>query len=251
MTESIGRQFWKMTQNQHLPESPQRLGLPQPPLEMEYDQGESLINLPKVDGLHKPEISLWEAIDKRVTLRRYSDARLSLDELSLLLWATQGVKEITTRPSTLRTVPSAGARHAFETFLLVNRVEDLEPGIYRYIATEHALLPYDLSPDVNQRITEGTKNQQHVANSAVTFLWAAVIERMTWRYPERGYRYLLMDAGHVCQNLYLAAVGLGCGVCGIAAFDDDLLNQALKLDGENVFVCYAASLGKRIVEEKE
>jgi SagB-type dehydrogenase family enzyme len=68
---------------------------------------------------------------------------------------------------------------------------------------------------------------------------------MFWRYPERGYRYLLLDAGHVCQNLYLAAEGLGCGVCAIAAYDDDAINAALELDGETLFVVYAASLGRR------
>jgi len=71
------------------------------------------------------------------------------------------------------------------------------------------------------------------------------MERMYWRYTERGYRYILLDAGHVCQNLYLAAEGLGCGVCAIAAYDDDLFNQAFGLDGVNQFVVYAASLGKR------
>ncbi len=247
MTESIGRKFWKLTQNKYLPESPQRLGIPQPPLELEYDLAAPLIKLPDMADVTKPTVSLWEAIDRRITVRRYSEASLSLAELSLLLWVTQGVKEVTSRPVTLRTVPSAGARHAFETFLLVNRVDGLEPGIYRYIALEHALLAFDLSADANQRITEASKNQQQIANSAVTFLWAAVTERMTWRYPERGFRYMLLDAGHVCQNLYLAAEGIGCGVCAIAAYDDDLLNQAVKLDGEQIFICYGASLGKRTV----
>ncbi len=68
---------------------------------------------------------------------------------------------------------------------------------------------------------------------------------MRWRYGERGYRYLHMDAGHVCQNLYLAAESIGCGVCAIAAYNDDLLNQTLGLDGEELFVIYVASVGKR------
>lgn len=248
MSESIGRTFWELTQSPHLPVSAQRQGLPQPTLELPYDSTASLIRLPDPRELPKPPFDLWQAIEQRVSLRDYSEESLSLDEFSLLLWATQGVKEVTERPSTLRIVPSAGARHAFETFLLVNRVRGLEPGIYRYLALEHALIAFDLAADANQRVTMGCKNQQHVANSAVTFLWAAVAERMTWRYPERGYRYLLLDAGHVCQNLYLAAEGIGCGVCGIAAYDDAVLNQALQLDGEQVFVAYAATLGKRKLE---
>lgn len=249
MPESIGRQFWKLTQNAYLPESPQRLGQPQPPLELEYDPAAQLIKLPDPQHLPKPEIDLWQAIEQRQTCRRYSSEPLSLEELALLLWVTQGVKEITSFPITKRIVPSGGARHAFETFLLINRVDGLQPGVYRYLALEHALIAYDLSADMNERLTTACKNQKHVADSAVTFFWAAIPERMTWRYPERGYRYMILDAGHVCQNLYLAAEGLGCGVCGVAAYEDEALNQALKLDGEQAFVMYAATLGKRVSEQ--
>ncbi len=245
MSESIGRKFWELTKSPHLPESPQRLGLPQPPLQLPYDPATTLIRLPAPQDLPRPPADLWQVMERRATLRRYSPEALSLEELALLLWVTQGVKEVTSRPSTLRIVPSGGARHAFETFLLVNRVGGLTPAVYRYLALEHALIVHDSAPDLNQRLTAACKNQQHVADSAVTFFWAAVAERMTWRYPERGYRYMLLDAGHVCQNLYLAAEGLGCGVCGLAAFEDDLLNQALNLDGERCFVMYAATLGRQ------
>ncbi len=248
MTESIGRKFWELTKSPHLPESPQRLGQPQPPLQLAYDPESRLIPLPDPRSLPRPAADLWQVIEQRATLRQYAPEPLSLEKLSLLLWVTQGVKEVTSRPSTLRTVPSAGARHPFETILLVNRVLGLEPAAYRYLALEHALIVHDSSPDLSQGLTVACKNQQHVANSAVTFFWAAVPERMSWRYPERGYRYMLLDAGHVCQNLYLAAEALGCGVCGLAAFEDDLLNQALNLDGEQSFVMYAATLGRRTTE---
>lgn len=85
-----------------------------------------------------------------------------------------------------------------------------------------------------------------VKNSAVTFFWAAVTYRMGWRYGERGYRYLFLDAGHVCQNLYLAAEAVGCGVCAIAAFEDDTLNQLLGLDGVEQFAVYVATAGRKI-----
>jgi SagB-type dehydrogenase family enzyme len=246
MTESIGKTFWQNTKPALLPQSPQRRGEPQPPLELPYDPSAKLIPLIKPDQLSLPSASLWEVMANRTTLRNYSSQSLTLNELSALLWFTQGVKEVTNRPVTLRTVPSAGARHAFETYLLVNRVEDLQPGIYRYLALEHALLGLNFDEDVNETLTQACFNQRQVATSAVTFFWAAVVERMQWRYPERGYRYLLLDAGHICQNLYLAAEGLGCGVCAIAAYDDDSVNAALGLDGETIFVAYIASLGKRM-----
>jgi SagB-type dehydrogenase family enzyme len=245
MTESIGRIFWEQTKPAHVPESDQHNGLPQPPLELPYDPSSPLIQLSDFQTIEAPTANLWQVIEQRISLRRYSQEKLSLDELSLLLWATQGIKEITQRPVTLRTVPSAGARHAFETYLLINQVDSIQPGLYRYIAGEHALLGLEFAADINERITQACFNQRQITNSAVTFVWAAVLERMAWRYPERGYRYLLLDAGHVCQNLYLTAEALGCGVCAIAAYDDDALNTVLNLDGEQLFAIYAASLGKR------
>lgn len=245
MSEIDGRNFWEKTKHDYMPISPQDLGRPQPPLELPVDTAAAIIPLPDVKEATKPSIDLWQAIEQRVSVRNYAEQALTLEELASLLWASQGVRRISKRPATLRTVPSAGARHAFETYLLINQVEGLTPGIYRYAAIENGLLPIELSSKANARLTAACLDQTQVATSAVTFFWAAVIERMTWRYPIRGYRYILLDAGHVCQNLYLAAEALGCGVCAIAAYDDDLLNRELGLDGLDQFVVYAASLGKR------
>ncbi len=246
MSSSIGKTFWQQTKHAFLPPSPQSRGEPQPPLELPYDPKAELIPLTNPNQLSLPDVSLWEVMNQRTTLRRYGSEPLTINELSALLWFTQGVKEVTNRPVTLRTVPSAGARHAFETFLLVNRVEGLQAGLYRYVALEHTLLGLNFNEDINEKLTQACFNQRQVATSAVSFFWAAVGARMFWRYPERGYRYLLLDAGHICQNLYLAAEGLGCGVCAIAAYDDDAINAALGFDGETIFLVYAASLGKRM-----
>ena len=124
-------------------------------------------------------------------------------------------------------------------------METLTPGLYRYVALEHALLPVRLDAEVNQELTQACLKQQQVQTSAVTFIWVAVVERMYWRYLERGYRYLHLDAGHICQNLYLAAEPIGCGVCAIAAFDDDAVNAFLGIDGVEQFAIYLASLGKK------
>jgi len=245
MTIGIGREFIEKTKSKYAEPSLQSQGVPQPPLELDYPPTSALIALPEPDRVQVPDTDLRAAIEARITVRHYSDQLLSLEELSFLLWTTQGVRQVTARPVTLRNVPSAGARHAFETYLLVNHVDGLQPGLYRYVAGEHALLLLDGSEDVNERLTRGCYEQKQVATSAVTFFWVAVLERMYWRYGERGYRYLFLDAGHVCQNLYLAAQAVGGGVCAIAAFDDDLLNTELGIDGEALFAVYAASLGKR------
>lgn len=243
MTENPGKIYMRESRRGIL--SPQDQGLPQPPLELPLPQNAKLIDLPRAETLNIPRADLLAVINQRKTLRKYTGQPLVMDELSFLLWCTQGVKEITRRPSTLRTVPSAGARHPFETLVLANRVDGLAPGLYRFAASRHALVAQDLSMEINERITQACGGQNQIRTSAVTFLWMAVVERMTWRYPERAYRYMHLDAGHVCQNLYLAAESIGCGACAIAAFDDDALNATLGLDGDDCFVIYLASLGKR------
>ena len=167
-----------------------------------------------------------------------------MDQLSYLLWCTQGVKEVFQGTATLRNVPSAGARHAFETYLLINNVDGITPGLYRFLILEHSLLSVSLDKDMADKITQACLNQTFIKSSAVTFLWIAVPDRMNWRYGERGYRYLYLDAGHVCQNLYISAESIDCGTCAIAAYTDDELNQILGLDGKEQFVIYLATVGK-------
>jgi SagB-type dehydrogenase family enzyme len=245
MEEKFVDQFLETTKSKHMPVSDQTKGLPQPPLELPIPDGLQPIDLPAPRQIKVPQMDLRFSIENRETLRAYSDENITLEELSYLLWTTQGVKKVTDRPVTIRTVPSAGARHPFETWLLVNRVDGLEPGLYRYFAIKHQLARVPAVEDIRQKLTDGCAHQKHVFESAVTFFWVAVTERTTWRYPVRGLRYLFLDAGHVCQNLYLAAEQLGCGVCAIAAYDDDLVNQALQIDGSNLFTIYIASLGRR------
>jgi SagB-type dehydrogenase family enzyme len=245
MTQNAGREFLRNTYYEQLPVSAQSQGLPQPPLELPIGKDISRVKLPSPEELDIPGMDLRTTIENRRSQRRYADVHLTLEELSFLLWCTQGVKEVARRPATLRNVPSAGARHAFETYLLVNRVDSLTPGLYRFGAIDHVLVAQELDPAMPEKLTAACLKQRMVSTSGVTFFWVAVAERMEWRYPERGYRYLHLDAGHVCQNLYLAAEAVDCGVCAIAAFDDEQVNEVLDLDGENLFTIYVAAVGKR------
>lgn len=242
----IGSEFMKQTALPTNETSPQVKGLPQPPLELPIPEGSQLIPLPPASTLNIPPLDLRQAIEQRRSVRSYAEDPISLEELSFLLWCTQGVIKVSKRPATQRTVPSAGARHAFETFILANRVTGLKPGLYRFAAIEHALLPVNLLGNIGTHLQEASLDQEMITRGAVAFFWTAVEERMTWRYNQRGYRYLHLDAGHVCQNLYLAAQAVNCGVCAIAAFSDELLNKALGVDGERQFAVYAASCGKRL-----
>lgn len=241
----IGKEFIEKTKYPNLEPSLQSQGVPLPDLQVPAPEGAQMIKLPDGKSLKLDAQDFIRLVDRRETLRNYSDKTLSLEELVYLLWGTQGVKSVTDKPVSKRTVPSAGSRHAFETYLLVNRVDGLPPGLYRYMALEHQLARLDVSEKISDILTEACLNQPHVKNSAVTFFWAAVPLRMVWRYCQRGYRYMYLDAGHVCQNLYLLAESIHCGVCAIAAYDDDLVNQALGLDGEDQFAIYIATLGKR------
>lgn len=246
-----GAEFLRQTRYEHLEPSAQSRGKPQPPLEVPPAAGRDLVALPRPADLRVPSLDLRAAVDARRSRRSYSAQALSLEELSFLLWCTQGVRELLAPAgqgsppvATMRTVPSAGARHALETCLSVHRVEGLAPGLYRFCAVVHTLEPI-LERSVAEAMTEACLGQRFVERSAVTFAWTAVRERMCWRYGERGYRYLFLDAGHACQNLYLAAEAVGCGACAIAAFSDEAVNRLLGLDGEERFALYLAAVGKR------
>jgi SagB-type dehydrogenase family enzyme len=240
-----GREFMEKTKYQFMGKSDQQKGIPQPPLELPPDPEAPVIDLPRPDTLSVPPLDLRVAIERRRSIRTYTREPLSPEELSFLLWCTQGVQQTTGTYWTMRTVPSAGSRHAFETYLLVNNVDGLEPGLYRFLATTHRLQQVDPDPTVAHRITSACFDQQFILRSGVTFIWTAVPYRMTWRYGERGYRDLHLDAGHVCQNLYLAAEAVDCGVCGVAAFEDDMMNAILGINGSDQFVIYLATVGKK------
>ena len=241
----IGREFIKKTKYEYLDPSAQSRGRAQPPLELEIYKGGELIELPAPETLSIKGIDLRQAIERRTSVRKYLRTPASLEELSFLLWCTQGIKEVIPGSATFRTVPSAGARHALETYLLVNNVEALQAGLYWYSALRHGLILIDEGEQLADQLVSACLGQRFVAQSAVTFIWTASSYRMTWRYSERGYRYFFLDAGHVCQNLYLAAEAIDCGVCAIAAFSDDAVDEFLKIDGEEQFSLYIATVGKR------
>jgi len=245
MSNKIGKKFIEQTCYKVLEPSAQQKGQAQPPLQDKFDNLAELIDLPGPESLDLSLLDFKQLIYKRRSLRNYSKISLSLEELSYLLWASQGVKKVVSGKATFRTVPSAGARHALETFLLVNNVKNLKPGLYKFCAIEHKLILVSAEENIADKITYGCHEQKFVKSCAATFIWIADVYRMTWRYGERGYRYLHLDVGHVCQNLYLAAESINSGACGIAAFDDDLLNSVLKLEGEKKFVIYLATVGKK------
>lgn len=160
-----------------------------------------------------------------------------------MLHYTQGVSG--DGPDHFRTVPSAGALHPFETYIVVNNVEGLVRGIYRYLPLDHALVQETCHVGDLEAISSACKRPELVTGSAITFIWIAVSDRILWKFGARGWRYLFIEAGHICQNLYLVATALECGACAIGSYHDDKINCALGIDGIKQFCIYMASVGKR------
>jgi SagB-type dehydrogenase family enzyme len=197
------REFLKDTIRQKIDfsQTDQHQGVPPPPLEKPYPPDAVRFNLPSVGQWEGIElIDLATAIGDRQSRRRFSPALLTLDELSMLLWATQGIRG-QTDDRTLRTVPSAGNRHALETYLAVQRVNGLEPGFYRYLPLEHQLLHLFHEEQMPQKLTEATLGQAFVGRAAVVFIWTTIPYRMEWRYGLAAHKVIALDAGHVCQEL--------------------------------------------------
>jgi SagB-type dehydrogenase family enzyme len=189
---------------------------------------------------------LIDVMKGRRSHRQFSEESLTMEELSFLLWATQGVQEVSRgEVNTRRTVPSAGARHPFETYIVVNRVTGLVPGLYRYLPLNHSI--YILSkvdPEFLQKLTEAAEGQIFISKGAVVFIWTVVPYRSEWRYLIWAHKVCAIDVGHVCQNLYLAAEAIGAGTCAVAAYDQEKMDVLLGVDGKEEFTIYLAPVGK-------
>ena len=146
-------------------------------------------------------------------------------------------------PYLFRTTPSAGALYPLETYLIVHRIERLNPGIY-LLDVPGFRLELLKEGDFSQEIVAAALHQSMAAAAAVVFVWTAVIKRSSWKYGERASRYIYLDAGHIGQNLYLAATALEIGCCTIGAFYDDKVNQLIGVDGREETAIYLAAVGK-------
>ena len=218
----------------------QQKKIPVPPQELPAPQGAQVFDLVPPAELPDTGMTVLQAIASRRSRRTFTDKPLSKAELSLLLWATQGVRDKREKFS-FRTVPSGGARHPFETYLSIARVEGFEPGLYRYLPLSHRLVLLRKG-DIGAACREAILDQGETA--AVTFFWTAVPYRTEWRYSVVSHKVIALDAGHLCQNLYLACESIGCGTCGIGAYDQKKADAFLGVDGEDEFLVYAAIVGR-------
>lgn len=224
--------------------TPQSEGVDPPPIQKPAQPGSRIIPLPSRQEWSITAYDLQAAIADRESHRRFTGGHLSLDELAFLLWSTQGVRTVINEAAVLRTVPSAGCRHPFETYLGVLRVNGLDQGLYRYLPLDHALVHERDFPNLPAYLTATCRGQAFAGQAAVTFIWTAVMARTEWRYAEASYKVIALDAGHVCQNLYLACEAVGCGTCAIAAYNQGLADELVTVDGNEEFTVYIAPVGK-------
>lgn len=190
----------------------------------------------KSDGL-----SLEEAIRRRRSVRDYSGHPLSLEDLSRLLYYACGITE-TRWGIGLRAAPSAGALYPIEVYPVIHQVTGLAPGIYHYSYADHALEQLRLG-DFRAAMVQGGVAQEFLGQANVVFILTAIFQRTRWKYQERAYRYVLLEAGHIGQNVYLTATSMGLGACAVGAFFDDDLNRLLEVDGVKEAVIYLLAVG--------
>lgn len=210
----------------------------QPPLFKEYADAEKL-TLPPI--VRHAGISLEQAMARRRSVRDYTDVPLGIAELGRLLHYSTGIND-TRWGSGLRSAPSAGAQYPIETYLVVHNVTALTPGIYHYRVRDHGLDRLRAG-DFRQPIIDAALGQEFFGKANVVFVLSAISQRTRWRYQERSYRYVMLEAGHIGQNIYLTVAGMGLGACAVGAFWDDDVNRLIQVDGKHEAVVYLLTVG--------
>jgi SagB-type dehydrogenase family enzyme len=232
-------------------------GIPQPIFEKEYSKKTNVVYLPKITDDNVPQMTLYNAIRERKSRRSYKKQRLPLQTFSFLLWATQGVREVVpgylryikdgSGRNYLRTVATGGCVNAFDTYLAILNAEGINIGIWRYLPLEHAIVMeseiLELPDKMKMIFTNGSQNQSYTSLAGVVFFWCCTPYRGEWRYKETAHRLMLMDVGHISEQLYLAAEASNCNNCAIGAFLQKEVDNLLGLDGEEQFAVLCSAVG--------
>jgi len=189
------------------------------------------------------QIKFWNVVLNRKSTRKFRQEPITQSNLSQVLFGMTGLTRFSPQLA-FRTVPSAGGLFPIEIYPIINNVEELDKGIYHYNIAKHTLELLK-EGDFRAEVAQGCLDQQIAYNSAVNFVWTAIIERSKWKYLQRCYRYIYLDAGHIGQNFYLVAEALGLGACTIGAIYDDEINKLLEIDGINETTIYVGVIGHK------
>ncbi len=238
-----GRDFMKMPNVDADVHSDQELKLPQPPL-VKVPMRSEAIDLPVNFDQLNIETDFLKIINTRQSDRLYTEASISLLELSYLLWCAQGIKEIRgNNYATIRTVPCGGARHQFEAYLVLQKIEGLKDGLYHYLPMTHQIEFLSTNPELKPFLELALGGQSWACKANINLFLSVVPTRCEWRYGIYAHRVALIDAGHISENLYLAANSIGLGGCGVGYIDQVSLDTAFELDGQEEFIFYAFPIG--------
>jgi len=244
-----GRRFLKFFDSKEydevVPESDEKKKLPPPLFQQPVPEGASLIDLIPPEEFTIGKTPFLDLVNNRKSRRKYTSDSLTLEELSFLLWSTQGVKQVLkSGRGVRRTVPSAGAKSPLETYLVINNVQALEPGLYRYIAFSHQLMYIKSIENAEERMGELTFDQKFVGKAPVIFCWTAVPYRTEWRYTILAHKFIAVDLGIVNQSLYLACEAINLGTVAIGYYEQNKLDKLLGLNTDEEFVVLVAPVGR-------
>ena len=212
---------------------------PQPSPYKEYPEA-SLIALPPLPAPGGPPLE--QVIARRRSVREYGERPIALDELSRLLHYSFGITDRSDPTFAFRAAPSSGGLFPVDLYPVIFNVEGVSPGVYHYQVKSHQL-ELVRSGDFRQQVFEAVLSQEMLLRASLVVVLTTVFLRVQWKYLDRSYRYALLEAGHVGQNLYLAATGLRLGPCGIGAFFDDDLNRLLGVNGRDEATVYVLAFG--------
>lgn len=174
------------------------------------------------------DVSVEEALSKRRSIRDYAPDPLQLEDVAQILWSAQGL----THADGYRTAPSAGALYPIEVYLVAGDVSGLPPGVYRYRPGPHDLVPVK-NGDMRRKLFSAALRQECVRDAPAVLVIAGVQERTAGKYGERARRYVLMEVGHVAQNVYLQAEAGDLATVIVGAFEDEDVRKLLDLDADH------------------
>lgn len=242
--KEIGKQFITGTRYPDYSTVDLVLRVPEPAHELPVRKDQTIIKLPNPKRFKVPDITVRKAIENWEPVGFFSRSSMTLKELSYLLWCTQGFKKMVAETILVRNVPSGGSRYPLETYFVASDVEGLEAGLYRYLPKSNSIVAERIDSGLTLEMSTASMNFKIMTRAPVTFIWVAVPYRSTWALGNRGYRSVLIEAGHTCQNLILAAAGLGYEVFPTDLFHDDLIAKLAGLDPETQWPIYLAAVGK-------
>ena len=218
--------------------------VPEPPYELPVSEGSEVIKLPNPKRIKFPDVNFRTIAENWEPVGFFARSSMTLKELSYLLWCTQGFRRVVNEHIMLRNVPSSGSRYPIETYFVAGEVENLPTGLYRFLPRTHSIVAVRQDSDLPFAMGTASMNFKVVTRAAVTFLWVGIPYRSEWALGNRGYRSVLIEAGHICQALIMSAGSIGFQVFPIDLFHDEMIYQLADLDPETQWPVYLGAVGK-------